>query len=212
MTENRWSVERGAADRGSQAAESGYPHRLWGPGERVGREPIGWLTNAQADEMDRLIAAGALVESLTGDPTVGELQRAARSCGPTLDLAVESVDPLPPGVHRAPDGRCWLLVEDIFSGTPDGWEWENVVSWDGVGDRSVPLPEPIMVQVRPVAPEPELIDTLDAFDRVLPDGRVIVHVGRSPRGRWYSVTPEPAMSIPVYVETVAVLPETGEEG
>lgn len=157
------------------------------------------------DEIAAAIADGLTVEYLHNDEWLrttwdgwfgcGPAHIVARVVDPELEPAVPefrgsgllavSADPLPEGVHRLEDDTTWLRVDGWFQGVPDGWTWANLVAWER-DDEDGELPEPIMVEVRPV-PDPDTEDVRwqDAIGRRLPDGREITGAWSDSRGVAY---------------------------
>lgn len=88
-----------------------------------------------------------------------------------------ATEDLPEGVERRSDGTTWMRVEGWFDGLPDGWTWVNEVAWERASEDDE-LPEPIMVEVRPVPqPKTERVQWWEARGRKLPNGRTIGSVG-----------------------------------
>lgn len=120
-------------------------------------------------------------------------------------LALDAPSDLPPGVHQAPDGTLlWFSGKRAVQ--PDGFDvWMAGGVFTGwVADR--------WYEVRPVAPEPELVPWWEALGRTLPDGREVRAVGfraGNPHP-WFEV--EGGAYFADADGMVSVLPETGEEG
>lgn len=183
-------------DRGQDPDDYRYPHLVY-----VDGEPREWIGDKFADALEPLIAlAGAAAvppggrrpmlvrdcHEIVGYPDALQLQTApgeVKALGlcrwqtewlerhPEV-LAAPAADPLPEGVHRAPDGT--LLAKGCDR--PEGWERLFNADRDGWSDEPVPSHcLGMWYEVRPVPPQPETVQVpwQEAPGRRLPDGRVI---------------------------------------